>query len=106
MGFALAEEAARRGADVTLVAANVTLPRTAGVEYVNVETAAELEAAVRERFPTADVLIMAAAPADFRPAAPADDEAHAREGARSDGRARADRGHRGRARRRAAPARR
>jgi phosphopantothenoylcysteine decarboxylase / phosphopantothenate---cysteine ligase len=72
MGLALAEEAARRGADVTLVAANVALelPATA----VPVETTAELEAAVRERFPDADVLIMAAAPADFRPAAPADEK--------------------------------
>jgi phosphopantothenoylcysteine decarboxylase / phosphopantothenate---cysteine ligase len=70
MGLALAEEAARRGADVTLIAANVALelPATA----VSVETTAELEAAVRERFPDADVLIMAAAPADFRPAAPTD----------------------------------
>jgi phosphopantothenoylcysteine decarboxylase / phosphopantothenate---cysteine ligase len=70
MGLALAEEAARRGADVTLVAANVTLalPATA----VPVETTAELEAAVRERFSDADVLIMAAAPSDFRPASPAD----------------------------------
>jgi phosphopantothenoylcysteine decarboxylase/phosphopantothenate--cysteine ligase len=53
---------------VTLVAANVTLPLPAGVESVTVETTAELEAAVRERFPATDVLIMAAAPADFRPA--------------------------------------
>jgi phosphopantothenoylcysteine decarboxylase / phosphopantothenate---cysteine ligase len=70
MGLALAEEAARRGADVTLVAANVTLalPATA----VPVETTAELEAAVRERFRDADVLIMAAAPSDFRPASPTD----------------------------------
>lgn len=70
MGLALAEEAARRGAAVTLIAANVALelPATA----VPVETTAELEAAVRERFPEADVLIMAAAPADFRPAAPTD----------------------------------
>jgi phosphopantothenoylcysteine decarboxylase/phosphopantothenate--cysteine ligase len=70
MGLALAEEAARRGADVTLVAANVTIPRPAGVEEVTVETTAELEAAVGEHFQAADVLIMAAAPADFRPANP------------------------------------
>jgi phosphopantothenoylcysteine decarboxylase / phosphopantothenate---cysteine ligase len=72
MGLALAEEAARRGADVTLIAANVALelPATA----VLVETTAELEAAVRERFPQADVLIMAAAPADFRPAQPIDEK--------------------------------
>jgi phosphopantothenoylcysteine decarboxylase / phosphopantothenate---cysteine ligase len=72
MGLALAEEAARRGADVTLIAANVTLPLPATA--VPVETTAELEAAVRERFRDADVLIMAAAPADFRPAAPIDDK--------------------------------
>jgi phosphopantothenoylcysteine decarboxylase / phosphopantothenate---cysteine ligase len=70
MGLALAEEAARRGADVTLLAANVTLPRPQGVESVDVETTAELEAAVRERFPAVDVLVMAAAPADFRPSQP------------------------------------
>jgi phosphopantothenoylcysteine decarboxylase / phosphopantothenate---cysteine ligase len=70
MGLALAEEAARRGADVTLIAANVTLPLPATA--VPVETTAELEAAVRERFPDTDVLIMAAAPADFRPAQPID----------------------------------
>jgi phosphopantothenoylcysteine decarboxylase/phosphopantothenate--cysteine ligase len=72
MGLALADEAARRGADVTLIAANVTLPLPATA--VPVETTAELEAAVRERFASADVLIMAAAPADFRPAEPIDDK--------------------------------
>jgi phosphopantothenoylcysteine decarboxylase/phosphopantothenate--cysteine ligase len=68
MGLALAEEAARRGADVTLLAANVTLPPPAGVNTVTVETTAQLAAVVREKFGAADVLIMAAAPADFRPA--------------------------------------
>ena len=72
MGLALAEEAARRGADVTLVAANVTIPSPADVETVTVETTEELKAAVGERFSAADVLIMAAAPADFRPMEPAD----------------------------------
>jgi phosphopantothenoylcysteine decarboxylase / phosphopantothenate---cysteine ligase len=72
MGLALAEEAARRGAEVTLVAANVTTPPPDGVEEVTVETTAELDAAVRDRFKDADVLIMAAAPADFRPAAVAE----------------------------------
>jgi phosphopantothenoylcysteine decarboxylase / phosphopantothenate---cysteine ligase len=67
MGLALAEEAARRGAEVTLVAANVTLPvpKTAKVERV--ETAAELLEACRSAFPTSDVLLMAAAVSDFRP---------------------------------------
>jgi phosphopantothenoylcysteine decarboxylase / phosphopantothenate---cysteine ligase len=67
MGFALAEAAARRGAAVTVVAANVSLPRTPGVTYVDVTTAAELAAAARERFAAADVLLMAAAVADYRP---------------------------------------
>jgi phosphopantothenoylcysteine decarboxylase/phosphopantothenate--cysteine ligase len=68
MGFALAEEAARRGAAVTVVAANVALPRVRGIEYVDVETAAELKAACDARFDGADVLLMAAAVADYRPA--------------------------------------
>jgi phosphopantothenoylcysteine decarboxylase / phosphopantothenate---cysteine ligase len=72
MGVALAEEAARRGADVTLIAANVALELPAAA--VSVETTAELETAVRERFGDADVLIMAAAPADFRPAEPIDEK--------------------------------
>jgi phosphopantothenoylcysteine decarboxylase/phosphopantothenate--cysteine ligase len=74
MGLALAEEAARRGADVTLVAANVSLARPPGTCGIDVETTSELESAVRERFPDADVLLMAAAPADFRPAAPVEDK--------------------------------
>jgi len=78
MGLALAEEAAKRGADVTLIAANVSLPLPSAA--IPVETTAELESAVRTHFPDADVLIMAAAPADFRPAAPADDKI-SREGA-------------------------
>jgi phosphopantothenoylcysteine decarboxylase/phosphopantothenate--cysteine ligase len=68
MGVALAEEAARRGAEVTVVAANVTLLRPAGVTFVDVTTAAELADACRERFEACDVLLMAAAVADFRPA--------------------------------------
>jgi phosphopantothenoylcysteine decarboxylase / phosphopantothenate---cysteine ligase len=67
MGIALAEEAARRGAEVTLVAANVSLPRPEGVRTLDVETAAELDAAARREFAVADVLLMAAAVADFRP---------------------------------------
>jgi len=69
MGFALAAQAARRGAQVTAVAANVSLPREPAVTYVDVETAAELGAACAERIEEADVLLMAAAVADFRPAA-------------------------------------
>jgi phosphopantothenoylcysteine decarboxylase/phosphopantothenate--cysteine ligase len=69
MGFALADEARRRGADVTVVAANVSLPRTAGIEYVDVVTAAELAEACAARFDACDVLLMAAAVADYRPSA-------------------------------------
>ena len=67
MGFAIAEEAAARGAAVTVIAANVALPRAASVDYVDVETAAELEREARRLFPETDVLVMAAAVADFRP---------------------------------------
>jgi phosphopantothenoylcysteine decarboxylase / phosphopantothenate---cysteine ligase len=68
MGFAIAEEAARRGAAVTVIAANVQLPRSPGISYVDVETAAQLRAAALERFADCDVLVMAAAIADYRPA--------------------------------------
>ena len=67
MGLALAERAAARGAEVTLVAANVALPAPPGVRRVDVETAAELAVAMEAEFATTDVLLMAAAPADFRP---------------------------------------
>jgi phosphopantothenoylcysteine decarboxylase/phosphopantothenate--cysteine ligase len=70
MGFALAEEALRRGAEVTVVAANVGLPRADGIAYVDVESAAELEKATTDAFANTDVLLMAAAVADFRPANP------------------------------------
>jgi phosphopantothenoylcysteine decarboxylase/phosphopantothenate--cysteine ligase len=67
-GIALAEAAAARGAAVTLVAANVHLDVAAGIDVVRVETAAELAAAMTARAPQADVVVMAAAVADFRPA--------------------------------------
>ena len=72
MGYALAEQAARRGAAVTAIAANVSLPAPAGVTVVPVETAAQLADACAAEFPRCDVLLMAAAVADFRPADPAD----------------------------------
>jgi len=68
MGFALAEAAAALGAAVTVVAANVGLERSPRVRYVDVATAAELKAACEAEFPAADVLLMAAAVADYRPA--------------------------------------
>jgi phosphopantothenoylcysteine decarboxylase / phosphopantothenate---cysteine ligase len=67
MGLALARAAARRGAEVTLIAANVGLPGPPGARRIDVETAAELADAVAAEFPAAHVLLMAAAVADFRP---------------------------------------
>jgi phosphopantothenoylcysteine decarboxylase / phosphopantothenate---cysteine ligase len=74
MGVAVAEEAARRGARVTLLAANVSVPLPRGIQTVLTPTAAELacEAFAREE---ADVIVMAAAVADYRPA-DADDSKH------------------------------
>jgi phosphopantothenoylcysteine decarboxylase / phosphopantothenate---cysteine ligase len=72
MGFALADEAAALGAAVTVIAANVALERSPRVRYVDVTTAAELKRACEAAFPRADVLLMAAAVADYRPAAPAE----------------------------------
>lgn len=66
-GYALARAAVARGAEVTLVAANVTLPDPAGVKIVRVETTAELRDAVVAAAANADAVVMAAAPADFRP---------------------------------------
>ncbi len=74
MGLALAEAARARGADVTLVAANVALASDPAIKRRSVVTAAELERACREEFPACDVLLMAAAVADFRPAAPREDK--------------------------------
>jgi phosphopantothenoylcysteine decarboxylase/phosphopantothenate--cysteine ligase len=73
MGFALAQRAARRGAEVTLVAGPVALPTPPGVRRLDVESAAEMADAVLPRLPpehaeAAHVIIMAAAVADFRPA--------------------------------------
>jgi phosphopantothenoylcysteine decarboxylase/phosphopantothenate--cysteine ligase len=70
MGFALARAAHARGAEVTLVAANVALARPPGVSCREVVTAAELQKICEEEFPACDVLMMTAAVADFRPSAP------------------------------------
>jgi phosphopantothenoylcysteine decarboxylase/phosphopantothenate--cysteine ligase len=71
MGLALAEAAALRGAEVTVVAANVALQAPAGVRVHRVGTAAQLQESCEREFPTCDVLLMAAAVADFRPVDPA-----------------------------------
>jgi phosphopantothenoylcysteine decarboxylase / phosphopantothenate---cysteine ligase len=69
MGVALAEEARRRGAEVTLLAANLAVPAPAGVTVVDTPTAADLEREALARG-EADVIVMAAAVADYRPPAP------------------------------------
>ncbi len=67
-GFAIAEEAARRGARVSLVTGPVSLPDPFGVEVVRVTTALQMRLAALARFEAADVVIASAAVADFRPA--------------------------------------
>jgi phosphopantothenoylcysteine decarboxylase / phosphopantothenate---cysteine ligase len=73
MGVALAAEAQRRGADVTLVASNLTVAPPDGVELIEAPTAADVEREVAARG-DADVILMAAAVADYRPAAPLRDK--------------------------------
>lgn len=69
MGVALAAEARRRGADVTLLAANLAVPTPEGVEIIETSTAADLEREALARAAEADIIVMAAAVADYRPAA-------------------------------------
>jgi phosphopantothenoylcysteine decarboxylase / phosphopantothenate---cysteine ligase len=71
MGLALAGAARARGAEVSVIAANVALAPPAGVAWHEVVTAAELAAACEREFPACNVLLMAAAVADFRPTEPA-----------------------------------
>lgn len=80
MGIALAAAAAKRGAEVTLIAANVALPAPAGVHRIDVETAEQLTIATAEAFTTTHILLMAAAPADFRPASIAPEKLKRRDG--------------------------
>lgn len=67
MGYAIASQALRRGAEVTLVSGPVQLPAPVGVELIPVRSAREMHEAVMSRFERFDVLIMAAAVADYRP---------------------------------------
>ena len=71
MGFAVAAEALRRGARVTLVAGPTSLQSPSGAEVVHVRSAAEMHAAVMERASAVDAIVMAAAVADYAPADPA-----------------------------------
>jgi phosphopantothenoylcysteine decarboxylase/phosphopantothenate--cysteine ligase len=72
MGYRVAEAAWERGAEVVLITGPVTLPDPIGVTIRRVESTQQLEEAVRSELPAADVLVMAAAPADFRPSSPSE----------------------------------
>lgn len=72
MGFAIAEECLRRGADVTVVAGPVSLTCSSGIRRLDVESCQEMYDAATSEFADADVAILAAAVADFRPALVAD----------------------------------
>ena len=80
MGIAIAEAAWRRGASVTLVLGHAEVPVGTGPVVVHAESVDEMAAAVASTLPTADALVMAAAPADFRPATPADRKISKRDG--------------------------
>lgn len=68
MGYAIASEARRRGATVLLISGPTHLDPPVGVEFVQVRSAREMAAAVFERFPTSDAVVMAAAVSDYQPA--------------------------------------
>ena len=74
MGYALAEAARDRGAKVSLITAPASLPKPAGVNVIDIGTAQEMQRAVKDTVSQADVLIMAAAVADYRPASMAKDK--------------------------------
>lgn len=83
MGVAIAEAAWRRGADVTLVAGHLEVPVGAPVRVIAAGTVESMRDAVREALAEADLLVMAAAPADFRPSTPAAQKIKKRDGAAS-----------------------
>lgn len=70
MGYAIAQAAAARGFETTLISGPTALSAPAGVKVIQVETAEEMFSAVAEEFSACDCLIMAAAVADYRPAVP------------------------------------
>ncbi len=81
MGYRIAEAAWERGADVVLISGPVALGPPVGVTVRRVESTKDLEEAVRLELPTADVLVMAAAPADFRPSSPSESKRSRTDGA-------------------------
>jgi phosphopantothenoylcysteine decarboxylase/phosphopantothenate--cysteine ligase len=72
MGYRVAEAAWERGAEVVLISGPTALPPPVGVTLRMIDSTRELEAAVRAELPRADVLVMAAAPADYRPTSPSE----------------------------------
>ncbi len=74
MGYRVAEAAWERGAEVVLISGPTALPAPTGVTLRLIDSTRDLEAAVRAELPTADVLVMAAAPADYRPSSPSDNK--------------------------------
>jgi phosphopantothenoylcysteine decarboxylase/phosphopantothenate--cysteine ligase len=80
MGYAIARAAARRGAEVTLVSGPVSLPRPGYMEILDVESAREMFEAVTARAPEMDIIIKAAAVADYRPAQVADNKIKKKDG--------------------------
>ena len=80
MGAALANAAASRGAEVTIICANSSIPTSSDVKVINVVSAAELGDACDQQFPNCDLLLMAAAVADFIPTAAADQKIKKSEG--------------------------
>ena len=80
MGYAIARAAARRGAEVTLVSGPTALPRPGYMEIVDVESAQEMFEAVTSRAPEMDIIIKAAAVADYRPADVAEDKIKKKDG--------------------------
>ena len=81
MGYRVAEAAWERGAEVVLISGPTALPTPVGVSLRLVDSTRDLEAAVRAELPAADVLVMAAAPADYRPSSPSDSKRSRVEGA-------------------------
>ena len=83
MGYAIAENCMRRGAEVTLVSGPAAIAPPPFVEVIPVESAAEMAAAVKELAEKQDIIIKAAAVADYRPANPADEKVKKKEGSAS-----------------------
>jgi phosphopantothenoylcysteine decarboxylase / phosphopantothenate---cysteine ligase len=83
MGVAIAEAAWRRGATVTLIAGPLEVALPGGISIARVESTAEMDSAVSQALPNHDVLVMAAAPADFRPSKVSDEKIKRAAGAQS-----------------------